>query len=115
VIERNRLSSLPVHLRGEVIRHSQRSLRKPPNVRVSSGALLGVLHDKANTGSCQLAGITDLAARLRIERCAIEHDLTLLARIQDLHGRPISQQRHHTSLTLQPVITLEVIAGGYES
>ena len=58
-----------------------RPLTQPPEVRVRRAALVRVLdrETRAPLGAAQLAAVADLAARLGVERRAIEHHLAALA------------------------------------
>src|SRR6185437_2563694 len=76
-------------------------------MRMRGAALLRVFDDETHPRPRQLAGVADLAARLCVERRAIEHDFTLLASAQFLDGLPILQQRDDVALRVEPFVSLE--------
>src|SRR5882762_3517606 len=107
VIERSRLAPGAVHVSLERVTDTNAALLEATRVRMRGAALLRVLHYEAHTVSGELARIPHLTARLRVERRAIEHDLTLLTRAERVELRALLQQRDHTAGAGEPLVALE--------
>src|SRR5882672_12961725 len=74
VVKRGGTAPLAVYMSTERIAGADLALLHAADMRMRGAALLGVMHDKAHACGRELAGVTHLSTRLRIERRAIEDD-----------------------------------------
>ncbi len=107
VIERSRAAARSVHVSTEHVPHGDRPFGDPPDMRVRCAALLSVFYNEPHSTPCELASVADLATRFRVEGCAIENDLALLACDQPVNECARFEKRDDVALRLETVISLE--------
>ena len=74
-------------------------------MQVLAGRLGRVAYFQSHTVSLKVAGIADLAARLTVERRAVEYHDAALVGCQRIHLFAVAQQRSDSTAARKPIVT----------
>ena len=93
VVGHDGLAARHVHIRREAVAELDRARGQLAEVRKRGAAFLRVGDRELRAHVAELARVADLAAGLRIERSAVEHDFAFVAGVERLHCRAALEQR----------------------
>ncbi len=109
MVQHDRRTALGIDMGCDAVADGDAPRGHRTEVAESRAELLRVADREAGRAGTKLAGIADLAAALRIERCAFEHDGTRGALFERLHGLGLRvEESHDGRITLERVVTEEL-------
>src|SRR5687767_511260 len=97
-----------IDVRGKLVAYFDGASLELAEVGMHRAALQRVAHEELRNRAPELARIADLAAGFRIERCAVEHDLAFVTRLELVDGRTVLQQRDDPADVRDAAIAQEV-------
>ena len=108
MVETHRGAALGVHVRLQLIADAQRATDQAADMTVGVAALLGIADHEALAGGHQLALVAHLAARFSVEGRALEHDFALLAFVEQVNWRTLTQQHGNSACALELLVAQEL-------